>query len=77
MDGAKFKVGDTVFYMEHNKPKSGVIKGIIKCEGVCEGISNKFKDGEIRYYLGSYTDVNENDCYTSKGDLQDSIFKDL
>ncbi len=77
---SKFKIGDTIHYMESNKPKSSEIKGIGKFEGNIEMSSFKKSLGEgiidTVYYTGFYNSVDEANAFGTKEELQQSIFKD-
>ncbi len=80
MKKTKFKVDEEVHYMEDNKPKSGVVTGIIMKQGKGEGIHDKFDvaEGEIEitYAIsGHYYSIKEVDAFPSVESLRDSVFK--
>jgi len=77
---AKFKVTDTIHYMNDNKPKSAKIGGYtIKVGSTRDGSYNetKLKDDEfeIVYHMTSgFDSVKEADCYKTIKALQDALF---
>ena len=77
---SKFKIGDTIHYMESNKPQSSVIIGIAKYEGKIKGIRNehtvKENEQKIIYHFDNYSETEEKDAFSTKEELQTSIFND-
>jgi hypothetical protein len=77
----KFKIDEEVFFMNYDKPSKGIIKGIAVIYG-------KFKDGalerngtekpSINYSIeNNYNSVEEHKLFSSKEELQESLFSNL
>lgn len=79
MKKTKFKEGETIHFMEANKPKSGVVTGITMKQGKGEGLHDKFDvpEGEIEitYHIaGNWYGIKEVDAKPSLESLRDSVF---
>lgn len=73
----KFKVGDEIWFMESNKPKSEIVKGIAVFNGHCKTLHDDVDASEIvivRYYYDSWGYVNHSNVFATKEELKDSLF---
>lgn len=77
---SKFKIGETIFSMESNKPVQHVVEG----KSVLEGKVNSLRSwgdvdlpkGEVQIqYHSGYTTIKEQDAFISLEDLKNSLFK--
>lgn len=75
---SKFKIGDTIHYMESNKAQQKEIKGISRYEGKVELSSLKIDAAEgktvTKYHTGFFESVDEENAYATKEELQQSVF---
>lgn len=75
---SKFNKGETIHYMQHDKPCSNKIVGISYYTGNCESTKSScnMKDDEVTIILhtGSYSDVKEEYAFKSKDMLRKSLF---
>ncbi len=79
---SKFKIGDTVFFMEYSAPVKAEVKGISFVVGEFqESVHTKrvgtIEKPSIMYSFGTYTTVDEIKLFSSKEDLQESLFGNL
>lgn len=77
---SKFKIGETIFSMESNKPAQHVIEGISKLEGKVNSLRSwgdvNLPEGEVQInYHSGYTTIKEDDAFSSLEDLKNSLFK--
>ena len=76
-----YKIGETVFYMESNKPKSAVVEGILILQGeiktLHKTISIPVDEHKIEYSIGGYNTIMQENCYASLNELKESLFSDL
>ncbi len=75
----RFKEGETIHYMDDNKPKSGVVSGITIRQGKGEGLHDKFDvpngEIEITYHIaGNWYGVKDTNAFPSLESLRDTIF---
>lgn len=75
---SKFKIGDTIHFMESNKPTSKKIKGLIVVQGEVEFSYNKFKaeEGKTKtvYQVPYTTNVEEENAFGTIEELQTALF---
>ncbi len=77
---SKFKIGETIFSMESNKPVQHVIEGKSTLEGKVNSLRSwgdvNLPEGEtqVQYHSG-YTTILEQDAFASLEDLKNSLFK--
>lgn len=80
MKQPKFKIGDTIYFMEGTIPVKETIAGITTFTGEAihsNGICQKTEEGEtiIEYHVRSrVVKVNENKTYPTKEELRDATF---
>lgn len=81
MHKSKFEIGEEIFFMEFNQPKKAAVIGISNLEGKVKftGIEVDNQQGVITtyYHVGSYSSVEEKNAYSSKEELQKSLFDKL
>lgn len=73
-----FKIGETVWYMQANKPTSSTVTAVIVIEGKLRISYQDFesKDGEkLTVYSAGYGLLEEKEVFASKELLKESIFK--
>lgn len=78
----KFKIGAEVFFMRYDEPSKGTIKGIAVIEGEFEEINFKRtgtkEEPSINYSMqGTYTSIEEHKVFSTKEQLQISLFSKL
>lgn len=75
---SKFKIGDTVHYMDSNKPTTSEIKAILTIEGEIEIGYRKHKTetGKPKtvYIVGYSTHLEENDAFKTSEELKNNLF---
>jgi len=79
---SKFKIGDTVFFMNYSTPSKAQIKGISFVIGeVTDSVHSKregtYENPNVEYCVGGYSKYKEEQLFTSKEALQDSLFGKL
>jgi hypothetical protein len=75
---SKFKIGDTIHYMENNKPTTGDVTSICSVVGEVEFRFGKVKSDQdsiaIVYFIGTYTTINETNAFKTMEELKESLF---
>lgn len=76
---SKFKIGDEIHYMECNKPKCSIVKGIARYEGTVKGIRTeehiiKENEQKVVYHFDNYDQVAEVDAFSTVEELKTSLF---
>lgn len=77
MKKQSFKIGETVWYMQSNKPTSSTINAVIKIEGKAKVGYTEYdskEDGEITIYSAGYSTFKEEELFTSVELLKESVF---
>jgi hypothetical protein len=78
---SKFKIGDTIYYMNYSEPVKGVIKGIAFVIGEFQESSFKRTGLEnkpvVIYSTGNYSAIGEDKAFATKEELQADLFKKL
>jgi hypothetical protein len=78
---SKFKIGDTIHFMEFNKPKEAIIKGIIEIQGFVEtsGMKKDVKENEtcVLFSTGSYSLIEEDNAFQTAEKLMFSLFNSV
>lgn len=72
-----FKLGETVWFMQSNKPTSSTVTAVIKIEGKVKIDYTTYdsKDGEeITIYTAGFSNFKEEDLFTSIDLLKESVF---
>lgn len=78
---SKFKIGDTIHFMECNKPKEAIIKGILEIQGFVEtsGMKKDLKENEkcVLLSTGSYSLIEEDNAFQTAEKLMYSLFNSV
>lgn len=78
---SKFKLGDTIFFMKDNVPKSAIIKGIATYQGVTYNSTSEKQTpvGElsIEYHTAMFESVLEEKAFPSLPVLIKSVFPEI
>lgn len=72
-----FKIGQTVWFMQLNKPTSATIEAVIKLEGKVKIDYTQYdskEDGEITIYFAGYSTFKEDQLFESKELLKEYVF---
>ena len=78
---SKFKIGDEIFYMKFDEPAKGTIKGIAFVIGDFKDTSfsksGSIEKPSVTYSVGSYVVIDEERAFSTKEELQLSLFSKL
>lgn len=81
MSVKKLKLGDSIFFMEANKPTSGKIEAICKVQGKVkfriEDIESEEEKEKVIYVVNTYTLLDESKVFRSLIHMKKNLFKSL
>lgn len=77
MNKKVFKLGDTVFFMQYNKPSSGEINAILVIEGKMKIDYHQYdtKGEKQTVYYASFSMFKEGEIFHTMEELKESLFK--
>jgi len=80
MKKENYKVGETVFFMESNKPKSGKITAVLIVEGKVklDYTTHDVKEGEkLTLYYAGFSTFKEEEVFATLEALKESVFNSV
>lgn len=80
MKKENYKVGETVFFMQANKPCSGKITAVLIVEGKVklDYTTHDVKEGEkLTLYYAGFSVFKEDEVFTSLESLKESVFNSV
>lgn len=80
MKKENYKVGETVFFMQSNKPCSGKVAAVLIIEGKVklDYTTHEVKEGEkLTLYYASFSSFKENEVFSTLELLKESVFNSV